>query len=499
MSDEALLMADQQTGLAVRGLWIGGVEVAEDRELLASLEPATGRPWVDAAQATAADVAAAVESARAALVPWQAMTSTDRGDCLSRLASLIESRASEIGVLEARDTGKPLWLAQAEIAATARWYHFYAGAADKIQGASVELTTTRHARTIRRPLGVIAILAPFNGPFSLVSWKVAPALAAGNTVVIKPSPHTPVTALELAKLAAEAGIPAGVINVVNGDAAIGTALIQHPDVEGVAFTGSSEVGRQIAATAGSMLKRVVIEAGGKSPMIIFEDADLDDVIPAAVAGIWGATGQSCVAPSRFVVHRDVHDEFVRRMKERLATLRVGDPFGDATQIGPLSTEPQRDKVREYVALAQADGLEIASAPLPTGLAESGGYYHAPTLVLGAHNSMRIAQEEIFGPVGLTLVFDEEQEAVNIANDTSYGLAAGVYTKDVQRAHRVARQLMAGSVWINTYRAQHWSLPFGGFKQSGLGRENGLDVLLEFTQVQTQVIDYGSPVPDPYAP
>ncbi|MGG6382531.1 aldehyde dehydrogenase family protein [Paenarthrobacter sp. NEAU-H11] len=485
--------------LPTRGLWIDGTEVIDGRDLVGSAEPATGLPWVAAAQATTADVDAAVDAARRALGPWQAMTPSQRGDCLLRLAALIEARANEIGELEARDTGKPLWLARAEIAATARWYTYYAGAADKIQGASIELSPTRHARTIRRPLGVIGIVAPFNGPFSLTSWKVAPALAAGNTVVIKPSPHTPVTALELARLATEAGCPPGVVNVVNGGAEVGAALTEHADVAAIAFTGSSEVGRRIAATAGASLKRVVVEAGGKSPLIVFDDADLDAIIPAAVAGIWGAAGQSCVAPSRFVVQHGIHDAFVERMTKRLAALRVGDPFDPDTQIGPLSTADQLERVRGYAELAKSDGLEVVSGNVPDQLLESGGFYHAPMLVLGANNGMRLAQEEIFGPIGLTLQFADEAEAVAIANDTQYGLAAGVYTRDAQRAHRVANLLDAGSVWINTYRAQHWSLPFGGFKQSGLGRENGLDVLLEFTQVQTQVVDYGSPVPDPYTP
>ncbi|ORA22910.1 aldehyde dehydrogenase family protein [Mycobacterium aquaticum] len=479
-------------------MWIGGVEVREGCEFVESVEPASGRGWVAAAQASVDHVDAAVAAARGSLGVWQSLSGTERGDCLLRLAGLIEARADVIGELEARDTGKPLWLARAEIAATARWYSYFAGAADKIQGASLEMSSTRFARMIPRALGVVAVLAPFNGPFSLTSWKVAPALAAGNAVVIKPSPHTPVTALELARLASEAGIPPGVVNVVNGGADVGAALVGHPGVAAIGFTGSSKVGREIAAAAGGSLKRVVVEAGGKSPLIVFDDADLDAVVPAAVAGIWGAGGQSCVAPSRFIVQRGVHDEFVERMSKRLAMLRVGDPFLEGTQIGPLTTAEQHERVRGYVAAARGDGLEVLSGQVSDELLESGGFYHPPMLVLRADNGMRLSQEEIFGPVGVTLPFDDEDEAVTVANDTEYGLAAGVYTRDGQRAHRVANQMEAGSVWVNTYRAQHWSLPFGGFKQSGLGRENGLDVLREFTQVQTQVVDYGSPVADPYA-
>lgn len=488
-----------ESGLPVRGLWLGGQEVAGRGERVDSLDPASGRPWITVARASADDVNAAVDSGRMALASWQAMTPSDRGQCLYRLARLIEDNARLIGELESRDTGKPRWLADAEITATARWYDYFAGAADKIHGVSTELSATRHARTVRRPLGVVAVIAPYNGPFSLASWKVAPALAAGNAVVIKPSPHTPITALELARLATEAGIPDGVVNVVNGDVAVGAALIEHDDIAAVAFTGSSSVGRRIAEAAGARLKPVVIEAGGKSPMIVFKDADLDAVVPAAVAGIWGSAGQSCVAPSRFVVQDTIHDEFAERMIARLAQLRVGEPSDPSTQIGPLGTAEQLERVRGYAELARSAGLEVHSGTISAVAEASGGFYHPPLLVLRGDNQMPLAQEEVFGPIGITLTFSTEEQAVAIANDTHYGLAAGVYTRDANRAQRVANQLDAGSVWINTYRAQHWTLPFGGFKQSGLGRENGLDVLLEFTQVQTQVVDFGSPVPDPYVP
>ncbi|GAB7007608.1 aldehyde dehydrogenase [Nocardioides sp. AN3] len=491
--------ATSALALPRRGLWIDGTEILDGHEWAPSLEPATGDPWVMSAQGTVADVQIAVEAAQKALPAWQRLTPSDRGERLLRLAALIEEHADDIGALESRDTGKPLWLGRAEIAATARWYTYYAGAADKVQGSSVELSATRQARTIRRPYGVVAILAPFNGPFSLTSWKVAPALAAGNAVVIKPSPHTPVTALELARLASEAGIPAGIVNVVNGGADVGAALVEHRDVAAVAFTGSSDIGRKIAASAGASLKHVVIEAGGKSPLIVFDDADLDEVVPAIVAGVWGAAGQSCVAPSRLIVHESVHDELVEYLKTRLSQLRLGDPFDEKTQIGPISTADQLAKVRSYVDLARSDGLEVISAALPEALHDSRGFYHPPTLILGASSNMRIAQEEIFGPVTLTIPFTDEDEAIAMANDTAFGLAAAVYTKDAKRSHRVANQLQAGSVWINTYRAQHWSLPFGGFKQSGTGRENGLDALAEFTQLQTQVVDFGTPVADPYAP
>lgn len=483
------------------GCWIDGGEVLEGRELAGSVDPATGRVWAYAAQARPEDVDAAVVAARRAFRegPWRSLTASERGDLLLALADRIDGAADELAELESHDNGKPIWHTRGEVAATARWYRYYAGAADKLEGASIDVSTTRQGWTSHRPLGVVAVLSPFNGPFSLTSWKVAPALATGNTVVVKPSPDTPMTPLRLAQLAGEAGFPPGVLNVVCGDGDLGAALVGHADVAAVAFTGSTEVGRRIAAAAGGELKRVLIEAGGKSPFVVFDDADLDAAIPAAVAGIFGGTGQSCVASSRFIVQRTIHEAFVARLEERMHALRVGDPFDPRTHIGPLASARQLERVGGYVELARREGRQVLQAELPARVAASGGFYHPPTLVVGGESAMRLAQEEIFGPVGVVLAFDDEEEAVRIANDTQFGLAAGVWSNDARRAHRVARRLEAGTVWINTYRAMHWSLPFGGCKQSGFGRENGLEALREFTQLQTQVVDYGPPAPDPYAP
>jgi (Z)-2-((N-methylformamido)methylene)-5-hydroxybutyrolactone dehydrogenase len=296
-------------------------------------------------------------------------------------------------------------------------------------------------------------------------------------------------------LASEAGFPPGVVNVVPGDAGVGASLVEHPDVAAVAFTGSSVTGRRIAASAAKTLKRVLIEAGGKYPYIVFEDAQLESAVISAVAGIFGGTGQSCVAGSRMLVHRKVYDDFVDRMSRRARALRVGDPRDERTHIGPLASARQLERVEGYVDLARKDGLEIVQGSEPDDPQLADGCFHAPTLIAGAQNSMRICQEEIFGPVGVVLPFDDEEEAIAIANDSPYGLAAGVWTDDARRAQRVARRIEAGTVWVNCYRAFHWTLPFGGFKQSGYGRDNGMEALREYTQVQTIVNDWGAPPDD----
>jgi aldehyde dehydrogenase (NAD+) len=481
------------------GPWIDGREHRDGRDVEDTIDPAHGRGWASVARAAPEDVERAVAAAHAAFhrPAWATLSPTQRGELLFELARLIRRDAERLAVEETAEVGKPLWQTRGEVAAAAQWFSYYGGAADKVEGSSIDLSATRHGRTSHRPLGVVAILSPFNGPFALTSWKLAPALATGNTVVIKPSPDTPVTPLRLGQLASEAGFPAGVVNVLPGGSDVGAQLVSHPDVAAVAFTGSTDVGRRIAATAAGTFKRTLIEAGGKSPFVVFADADLDLAVPAAVAGIFGASGQSCVANSRMVVHSSVHDEFVQRLSDRARRLRIGDPMDDRTHMGPLSSRRQLDRVAAYVELAEQDGLDVIAPPLSDDL-DAEGYYHRPTLVVGADNAMRISQEEIFGPVGVVLPFDDDDEAVQIANGTEFGLAAGVWTRDVSRAHRVANRLEAGTVWINTYRAMHWTLPFGGYKQSGLGRENGLEAMREFTQLQTQVVDYGTPTADPYA-
>jgi (Z)-2-((N-methylformamido)methylene)-5-hydroxybutyrolactone dehydrogenase len=479
------------------GMWIDGVAVTNGRPERETLDPATGRPWALTTSTSVEDLDDAVASATAAYADeaWAGLSATQRGELLLRLAELIRRDSEQLAALESRDNGKPIWQTRSEVASVPAWYAYFGGAADKLTGANVEVSRTRAGATSHRALGVVAILSPFNGPIPLTSYKLAPALAAGNTVVIKPSPDTPITAFELGRLASEAGFPPGVVNVVPGDAGVGASLVEHPDVAAVAFTGSSVTGRRIAASAAKTLKRVLIEAGGKSPYIVFEDAQLESAVISAVAGIFGGTGQSCVAGSRMLVHRKVYDDFVDRMSRRARALRVGDPRDERTHIGPLASARQLERVEGYVDLARKDGLEIVQGSEPDDPQLADGCFHAPTLIAGAQNSMRICQEEIFGPVGVVLPFDDEEEAIAIANDSPYGLAAGVWTDDARRAQRVARRIEAGTVWVNCYRAFHWTLPFGGFKQSGYGRDNGMEALREYTQVQTIVNDWGAPPDD----
>ncbi len=480
--------------IPIRGHWIGGCEVMGG-ELQPSFDPSTGRPWLQVAQADAETVDHAIESARLAMQGvWGQATAADRSDALLRLSELILENTDSIARMESLDNGKALWQTRNEVAFTARWYRYYAGVAETIEGRSLQLAGTRHARTIPKPLGVVAVLSPFNGPFSLTSWKVAPALAAGNAVVVKPSPFTPATPLRLAELATEAGFPPGVLNVVNGGAEAGRQLVGHRDVRAVVFTGSTEVGREIAALAARTLKRTMIEAGGKSAFIVFDDADLDRAVESAIVSIFGGAGQSCVAASRMLVQRGIYAEFVSRMHEAMASVRVGDPFAVDTHVGPLSSSHQYERVSAFVDGARAEGLTVIQAELPSGVANCGGYFYPPTLVTGVDNSATISQREVFGPVGVIIPFDADSDAVSIANDTEFGLAAGVWSQDTGRLHRVANQLEVGTVWMNTYRAFHWTLPFGGMKQSGYGRENGLDAIQEFTEVQSQVEDYASSRP-----
>ncbi|MBS1868422.1 MAG: aldehyde dehydrogenase family protein [Actinobacteria bacterium] len=480
------------------GAWIDGAHVVEQASFREAIDPATGEAWAMVADGTPATVEQAVASACRAFrdSAWARLSADERAQLLHRFAGLLRERAAELAPLESHDNGKPLWQARDEVVAMADWCAYYAGLAGESGGRSFELSSSRRGLTINRPVGVVAALTPYNSPVSAGCWKIAPALAAGNTVVVKPSPDAPVAPFALARLATEAGFPDGVVNAVIGDVAVGKALVEHPDVALVSFTGSTGVGRQIAASAARTLKRVVIEAGGKSPYIVFADAALDEAVSSAAAAIFGAAGQSCIAPSRMLVQREVYDGFVERLCAIADDLRVGDPFDEATMIGPLVSARQRERVAGFVDRARAEGVTIAAGGAPPDderLAR--GCFYRPTVVTNADNALEISQEEIFGPVGVVLPFDGEDEALQIANDSAYGLAAGLWTSDLSRAERLAGRLEVGSVWINCYRAFHWQLPFGGVKQSGYGRESGREAFEEMTAVQAQALEYGPPGAD----
>lgn len=475
------------------GLYIGGREVPCDREM-ESLNPFTGKPWAVVPDAFETDVDKAVAAAREAFDegPWGQMTATERGRLMRKLADIIARDAETLAQIECKDNGKLYREMLGQWRYMAEYFYYFAGAADKLHGDVVPSDRKNFfIYTRREPLGVVGAITPWNSPGLLLVMKLGPGLAAGCTFVVKPSEHTSVSTLELAKRFEEAGFPAGVFNVVTGQGAIGAALVRHPGVDKIAFTGATDNGKRIAAAAADNLTRVSLELGGKSPNIVFEDADLEVAANGAIAGIFGATGQTCMAGSRLLVHESVHDKLVAKITERARQIRLGDPMMPDTEMGPVANEPQYKKVLDYIDVAKADGATISCGG--AGDPSLAGYFVQPTVLVDVTNDMRIAREEVFGPILSVIKFRDEEEAVRIANDTRFGLAAAVWTQNVHRAHRVAHRLRAGSVWINAYRVVSFAAPFGGFKESGLGRENGIDAMREFSETKSVYVElYGEP-------
>ncbi|HWP62630.1 MAG TPA: aldehyde dehydrogenase family protein [Candidatus Binatia bacterium] len=467
--------------------FIDGRWVASSGGTATVVSPATNEPIAEVAKAGDAEVAAAVAAARRAFDegPWPRMAASTRGRYLLRLAALLEEHRDEFAILESLNNGKPIReSATIDVPLAVDCFEYFAGYATKLVGETLPVPGPALSYTLREPVGVVAAITPFNFPLLLATWKIAPALAFGNTVVVKPSSITPLTTLRLAELVDAAGIPPGVVNVVVGDAGIGSALVAHPAVDKVSFTGSTAVGKEIVRLAAETLKRVSLELGGKAPNIVFADAEVDDAVAGSLFGVYWTQGQICTAGSRIYVQRPVFDAFVARFAERAGRLRVGDPLDPRTQIGAIVSRSQCERVLSYIEAGRQAGARIlvggGSADDPE-LAR--GNFVRPTVFVDARPDMSIVREEIFGPVAVILPFDDEAEVITAANATHYGLTAGVWTRDVRRAHRVARALRAGTVWVNQYNVIASEAPFGGYRQSGWGRENGPHALEEYTEVK----------------
>lgn len=475
----------------VQKLLIDGVRVpASSGRSFETLNPATGEVLARVAEADAADVDAAVRSARAAFEgSWGHMKASERGALLLKLADLIRRNEDELVQLESLDSGKPVSaIRRQDLPAVIDTLTYYAGMADKINGQVIPARPDALTYTVREPLGVVSAIIPWNFPLMIGMWKIAPALACGCTVVLKPAEITPLTALRIGELAFEAGFPAGVLNVVPGFGKVaGQALVDHPDVDKVTFTGSPVVGRQILQSSAGNLKRVTLELGGKSANIIFPDADIDAAVKAASAGIFFNTGQVCSAGSRILVHHSIHDEVVERLAARAQTTRIGNPQDTSTGMGPLVSEVQMKRVLDYIEIGRNEGAALVTGGSRHGNA---GYFVEPTVFAGVRHEMRISQEEIFGPVAAVIPFQDEEDALRIANGTVYSLAAGVWTGDIGRAHRFTRRLKAGTVWVNTYGPTDIRLPWGGARDSGFGREHGEAAIDNFTEPKVVWINTG---------
>ncbi len=467
-----------------------------------SYNPFTGKVWSQIAEGGAEDVDRAVKAAHRAFTagPWPELTASQRGMLVHRLGDLVARDAKKLAEFEVMDNGKLIAEMQGQLNYVPQWYYYYGGLADKVEGAVIPLDKKGYFNFTRHePLGVVAAITAWNSPLLLLAWKLAPALAAGCTVVIKPSEFTSASTLEFIKLIKEAGFPDGVVNVVTGFGKdVGVPLTTHPLVKKIAFTGSDSTGRAINEAAAKSFKRVTLELGGKSPNIVFDDANLDDAVNGAVSGIFAATGQTCIAGSRLLLHESIHDKFMDKLLALAKTARMGDPMSMETQVGPITTRPQYEKVLSYIDVAKTEGAKLALGGGPATRPECGeGWFVEPTVFTDVTNQMRIAQEEVFGPVLSVIKFKNEDEAANIANDVRFGLGSGVWTNDIGRAIRMSERIQAGTVWVNTYRAVSYMSPFGGYKDSGLGRESGIESIYEYLQTKSVWINTGAKTGNPF--
>jgi betaine-aldehyde dehydrogenase len=481
--------------LFIDGQWVDAVS----GKTFTTPNPATGENLAEVSEADKADIDKAVNAARRAFEgKWSKMSARDRGRILYKLSKLIEEHSAELAALETADNGKPIKESTyVDLPQVAENFEYFAGWATKIEGETIPVPGQMFNYTLREPVGVCGQIIPWNFPLLMAAWKLAPALAAGNTVVLKPAEQTPVTAMELGKLIQEAGFPEGVVNIVPGyGETAGAALAAHPGIDKIAFTGSTEVGKLIARAAAENLTKVSLELGGKAPNIVFADADMDQAVNGAMMGIFFNQGQVCCAGSRLFVEEKVKEEFLGRLKERASRINVGDPMDKSTQMGPQVSEEQLARIKSYVDIAQKEGATMLAggeSPALEGAFQK-GYFFQPTIFSDVKNQMRIAQEEIFGPVVSVIAFRDEDDLIKQANDTIFGLSAGIWTRDITRAHRFAKEIKAGVVWINTFNMFNAASPFGGFKQSGYGREMGKHALEMYTHVKSVWVDLsGRPI------
>ena len=471
-------------------LFIGGEWVdASGGRTFDTINPATGAVLTSVAEAGASDVDAAVSAARKAFEdtsgPWRKMSASERGRVLWKIADLLEKNIDELAEPETLDNGKPIFESRyVDLPMIVDVFRYYAGWATKIHGETININESAFTYTLREPVGVVGAIVAWNFPLLLTSWKLGPALACGNTVVLKPAEQTPLTALRFGELCAEAGLPAGVLNIITGGPETGAALVSHPGVDKIAFTGSTSVGKTIMRDAAETLKRVTLELGGKSPNIVFADSDLDSAVKGAINGIFFGKGEVCCAGSRLFVESKVQDEFIGKLVERAKKLRPGDPLDPKTRLGAIVSEQQMKTVLGYIEAGKSEGAQVLAGGNRVSIGDGKGFFIEPTVFGGVNNEMKIAQEEIFGPVLATLSFDDLDQVAEQANRNAYGLAAAVWTRDIKKAHALSRRLKAGTVWINTYGLMDAALPFGGYKQSGFGRELGEAAMESYTEVKS---------------
>ena len=484
--------------MLVDGAWVDSAS----GEWFESINPFTARPWALIPRGGKADVERAVAAAKKAFYgkDWRGLTASARGALLRKLADLLADEADRLAELETTDNGKLLAEMRAQLHYAPKWFHYFAGLADKIEGRVLPADKPGFFNFTREEsLGVVAAITPWNSPLLLATWKLAPALAAGNTVVLKPSEHSSVSALVFGELFEKAGFPPGVVNIITGFGnEVGEPLITHRDVAKVAFTGGDRTGQSVYELAARGIKRVTLELGGKSANIVFDDADLDQAVNGVVAGIFAATGQTCIAGSRALIHRPIYDAFVERLVALARSARMGNPLDLATQVGPITTRPQYDKVLDYMQVAKHEGAVCLLGGGPAQRPECGaGWFVEPTIFSNVRPEMRIANEEVFGPLLALIPFDDEEGAIRVANSTIYGLAAGVWTSSIRRALVMSERLEAGTVWVNCYRVTSYMTPFGGYKRSGFGREGGLEAIREYLQTKSVWIDIEGKTPNPF--